>query len=447
MRLLRTGAAVAKPVIRGLTSQRVLVVRDGVRQEGQGWGDEHGPEIGEADVDRIEVVRGPSSLLYGSDALGGVVQTVQRDLFADARSAELRLSATSATQQTDASLRVGAVRPAALGLEGPRRRPARRPRPHARRPRRQHGAERHDGLGPRGPARRRARAASRPRAGTFRQQIGLFEPDCPQRRVRAASPSAARSSASRTTAACSASTCPARASLQRIEADRGRPAEPPPRVRRSGRRPEPLPAPDDGDGRRAGAPPARRARLRHARRVGLHQRNETLAEETLIPGGTTVNGAVFAAEQLVLPTLTLDAGARLDARRLSVEDTPALGVAAQTRTYTALTGAVGAAWQPRTDRLARGQPRPRLPRARPAGAVRQRRPRGHAALRARRRRRCAPRRACRSTSSGATSRRTSTPSSARSRRASRATSRRARRARPTPRAASRSTTSRRLRPR
>src|SRR5690606_2770848 len=54
---------------------------DGVRQEGQGWGDEHGPEIGAADVDRIEVVRGPLSLLYGSDALGGVVQTDTDNLF------------------------------------------------------------------------------------------------------------------------------------------------------------------------------------------------------------------------------------------------------------------------------------------------------------------------------------------------------------------------------
>ena len=78
----RTG--VAKPVIRGLTASRVLVVADGVRQEGQGWGDEHGPEIGAADVDRIEVVRGPLSLLYGSDALGGVVQTDSDNLFTSA---------------------------------------------------------------------------------------------------------------------------------------------------------------------------------------------------------------------------------------------------------------------------------------------------------------------------------------------------------------------------
>lgn len=75
-----TGAGVAKPVIRGVTSQRVLVITDGVRQEGQQWGDEHGPEIDGLDVDRIEVVRGPNSVLYGSDALGGVVNVVKADL-------------------------------------------------------------------------------------------------------------------------------------------------------------------------------------------------------------------------------------------------------------------------------------------------------------------------------------------------------------------------------
>jgi iron complex outermembrane receptor protein len=75
-----TGAGIAKPVIRGLTSQRVLVVSDGIRQEGQQWGDEHGPEIDALDVKRIEVVRGPNSVLYGSDALGGVVNIIKPEV-------------------------------------------------------------------------------------------------------------------------------------------------------------------------------------------------------------------------------------------------------------------------------------------------------------------------------------------------------------------------------
>ena len=75
-----TGAGVAKAVIRGLTSQRVLVISDGTRQEGQQWGDEHAPEIDAFDVERIEVLRGPSSVLYGSDALGGVVNVIKHHL-------------------------------------------------------------------------------------------------------------------------------------------------------------------------------------------------------------------------------------------------------------------------------------------------------------------------------------------------------------------------------
>ncbi len=68
-----TGPNVSKPFIHGLGYNRVLTLFDGVRQEGQQWGDEHGIEIDENLVDRIEVVKGPASLIYGSDALAGVV--------------------------------------------------------------------------------------------------------------------------------------------------------------------------------------------------------------------------------------------------------------------------------------------------------------------------------------------------------------------------------------
>lgn len=68
-----TGPNVSKPFIRGLGFNRVLTLYDGVRQEGQQWGDEHGIEVDEYSVERIEVVKGPASLIYGSDALAGVV--------------------------------------------------------------------------------------------------------------------------------------------------------------------------------------------------------------------------------------------------------------------------------------------------------------------------------------------------------------------------------------
>lgn len=68
-----TGPNVSKPFIRGLGFNRILTLYDGVRQEGQQWGDEHGIEVDQNTVDRVEVVKGPASLIYGSDAVAGVV--------------------------------------------------------------------------------------------------------------------------------------------------------------------------------------------------------------------------------------------------------------------------------------------------------------------------------------------------------------------------------------
>lgn len=70
---ITTGAGISKPVIRGMGYNRVLVVNDGVRQEEQQWGDEHGVEIDGYSVDRVEILKGPASLAYGSDALAGVI--------------------------------------------------------------------------------------------------------------------------------------------------------------------------------------------------------------------------------------------------------------------------------------------------------------------------------------------------------------------------------------
>lgn len=71
-----TGPAISKPSIRGLGYNRVVVVNDGIRQEGQQWGDEHGIEIDEYNVTRTEILKGPASLMYGSDALAGVVNII-----------------------------------------------------------------------------------------------------------------------------------------------------------------------------------------------------------------------------------------------------------------------------------------------------------------------------------------------------------------------------------
>ena len=71
-----TGPNISKPFIHGLGYNRVLTLYDGVRQEGQQWGDEHGIEVDEYGIDRAEIVKGPASLIYGSDALAGVVNLI-----------------------------------------------------------------------------------------------------------------------------------------------------------------------------------------------------------------------------------------------------------------------------------------------------------------------------------------------------------------------------------
>jgi iron complex outermembrane recepter protein len=80
---LQTGASIAKPVIRGLHSQRITVLNAGVAQEGQQWGAEHGPEIDPFAPTNIEVVKGAASVEYGAGAIGGVIRVVPRELPTD----------------------------------------------------------------------------------------------------------------------------------------------------------------------------------------------------------------------------------------------------------------------------------------------------------------------------------------------------------------------------
>ena len=68
-----TGAGIGKPVIRGLSGNRIVTYSQGIRIENQQWGDEHGLGVGDVGIESVEVIKGPASLLYGSDALGGVL--------------------------------------------------------------------------------------------------------------------------------------------------------------------------------------------------------------------------------------------------------------------------------------------------------------------------------------------------------------------------------------
>ncbi len=78
--MLQTGSSIAKPVIHGMHSNRVLIMNNGVRQEGQQWGSEHAPEIDPFVATRLSVVKGAAGVRYGSDAIGGVVLVEPEEL-------------------------------------------------------------------------------------------------------------------------------------------------------------------------------------------------------------------------------------------------------------------------------------------------------------------------------------------------------------------------------
>lgn len=74
---MTTGPSISKPVIRGLFGNRILVLYSGLRFDNQQWQDEHGLGLSQIGIDRVEVIKGPTSLLYGSDAMGGVINVIE----------------------------------------------------------------------------------------------------------------------------------------------------------------------------------------------------------------------------------------------------------------------------------------------------------------------------------------------------------------------------------
>ena len=86
-----TGNGIAKPVIRGLSGMRVLTSQNGLRIENQQWGADHGFGVFNLGIDRVEVIKGPSSLIYGADALGGVIYLADEP-YANANESEFKMS-------------------------------------------------------------------------------------------------------------------------------------------------------------------------------------------------------------------------------------------------------------------------------------------------------------------------------------------------------------------
>lgn len=76
---MNVGVGIAKPMIRGMGFNRILVNNRGIKQEGQQWGADHGLEIDPFDVEHVEIIKGPASLLFGSDGLGGVININEND--------------------------------------------------------------------------------------------------------------------------------------------------------------------------------------------------------------------------------------------------------------------------------------------------------------------------------------------------------------------------------
>ena len=77
---LQTGPTIAKPVIHGLHSNRILILNNGIRQEGQRWGQEHAPEIDPFVATNLSLIKGAAAVKYGSDAIGGVILVNPPDL-------------------------------------------------------------------------------------------------------------------------------------------------------------------------------------------------------------------------------------------------------------------------------------------------------------------------------------------------------------------------------
>ena len=71
--IISNGPGISKPSIRGLSGNRVVLFSNGIRLENMQWGDEHGLGVSPSSISSIEVIKGPTYVLYGSDAMGGVL--------------------------------------------------------------------------------------------------------------------------------------------------------------------------------------------------------------------------------------------------------------------------------------------------------------------------------------------------------------------------------------
>ncbi|MCR4603148.1 MAG: TonB-dependent receptor [Prevotella sp.] len=107
VKAMSIGSGQSKPTIRGLGFNRLAVSEDGIKHEGQQWGDDHGLEIDQFSVDRAEVIKGPAALLYGSDAIGGVLSLYTNHVPTEQFAGTVQLFGRSNNEQLGLSAKVG----------------------------------------------------------------------------------------------------------------------------------------------------------------------------------------------------------------------------------------------------------------------------------------------------------------------------------------------------
>jgi iron complex outermembrane receptor protein len=337
VRNFSTGSGIGKPVIRGLTSNRVLILADGQRLENSQFGDEHGPQVETADAERIEVIRGPASVLYGSDALGGVINVVPRPLPDAGESpgfvrAGLSAAFSSNNSQPEgtgllegASSRGFGFRTTFTGRNGG---DVRTPLGRLN----NSGIEAYDGsvaLGTRGGWGSLTGAYTHREERVEIHEDPAEEPDFTG--FQRIGEDRAKVSLSLPTGGAS-----------RIEADVG--------FERNRRREFEEAGTDEVALGLLSRTWTADLHLHHAVGKlagilgvsGLRTGFEKFGEETLIPESSLNNGGVYVFEQTELGRWNLSFGARYDYRRLSVENDADLGVTAQTRDWHSLIGNFGA---------------------------------------------------------------------------------------------------------
>lgn len=116
---MSAGSVAGKPIIRGQTGERIRILSDGVAQEYQQYGERHAPNIDPFNAERVEIIKGAASLLYGSDALGGAINLIPcRFLIASGKNTECNGSITTAYHSNNNEIMTGAKFGASKGKVG-----------------------------------------------------------------------------------------------------------------------------------------------------------------------------------------------------------------------------------------------------------------------------------------------------------------------------------------